>query len=94
MFWVKYSDQVDEIWDEELVIIRHLDKYCSVESREKRPREGLGRLKGDTGTYTGTMVLMDAVEESVSVEVSVSPVESSGNAGKGGNLAILLLRNS
>jgi len=46
------------------------------------------------GTHTGTMVLTDAVEESVSVDVSVSPVESSGNAGNGGNLAILLLRNA
>ena len=39
MFWVKYWDQVDEVWEEELVIIRHLDKCCSVQSRERTHRD-------------------------------------------------------
>ena len=46
------------------------------------------------GKNTGTTVRTEAVEESVEVEVSVSPVLSSGKLGKGGNLANLPLKNS
>lgn len=64
-----------------------------VEGDEEGETGGLFRYRAE-GSDTGTTVLTDAVEESVSVEVSVSPVLSSGKLGKGGNLANRLLRKS